>query len=183
MKELEQLLQSLEAQKRISKQPPDGSLSSVFSGFFTFPQYSAFSTESSESMAEKHSAIADIEVTMVERHANIKVQSRKHPKQLLKMVAGLHSLHLIVLHLNVTTVENMVLYSFCVKVKKKKKKLIELNCMSHIYICRKLKTQYEYGIVLALRQVEDESQLTSVNEIAAAVKEMVGRIQVEVQFT
>jgi uncharacterized protein with PhoU and TrkA domain len=55
--------------------------------------------------------------------------------------------------------------------------------MSHIYICRKLKTQYEYGIVLALRQVEDESQLTSVNEIAAAVKEMVGRIQVEVQFT
>jgi hypothetical protein len=107
VKELEQLLQCLEAQKR-SKQPPaDGSLSSsVLSGFLTFPQYSA----------EKNSGIADIEVTMVERHANIKVVSRKHPKQLLEMVARLHALHLVVLHLNVTTVDNMVLYSFCVKV-------------------------------------------------------------------
>jgi hypothetical protein len=107
VKELEQLLQCLEAQKR-SKQPPaDGSLSSsVLSGFLTFPQYSA----------EKNSGIADIEVTMVERHANIKVVSRKHPKQLLEMVARLHSLHLVVLHLNVTTVDKMVLYSFCVKV-------------------------------------------------------------------
>ncbi|XP_059457665.1 transcription factor bHLH94-like [Corylus avellana] len=136
VKELEQLLQCMEAQKR-SKQPPaDGSLSSsVLSGFFSFPQYSA----------EKNSGIADIEVTMVERHANIKVLSRKHPKQLLEMVARLHSLHLFVLHLNVTTVDNMVLYSFCVK-------------------------------------VEDDSQLTSVNEIAAAVKEMVGRIQLEAQL-
>ncbi|KAB1214502.1 Transcription factor bHLH94 [Morella rubra] len=146
VKELEQLLQSLQAQKRI-KQRPDISLSSSFSGFFTFPQYSNCSTESRESMGEKRPAIADIEVTMIERHANVKVLSRQYPKQLLKMVAGLHSLHLIVLHLNVTTVENMVLYSFSVK-------------------------------------VGEDSQLTSTNEIAAAVNEMVGRIQVEApQFT
>ncbi|XP_050291247.1 transcription factor bHLH94-like [Quercus robur] len=144
VKELEQLLQSMEAQKGI-KQRLDNSLSSgLFSGFFTLPQYTC-SNESSESMMEKRSAIADIEVTMVESHANIKILSRKHPKQLLKMVAALQSLHLIVLHLNVTTVDNMVLCSFSVK-------------------------------------VEDDSKLTSVNEIAAAVYEMVGWIQKEVQF-
>ncbi|XP_023873456.2 transcription factor bHLH94 [Quercus suber] len=144
VKELEQLLQSMEAQKGI-KQRLDNSLSSgLFSGFFTLPQYTC-SNESSESMMEKRSAIADIEVTMVESHANIKILSRKHPKQLLKMVAALQSLHLIVLHLNVTTVDNMVLYSFSVK-------------------------------------VEDYSKLTSVNEIAAAVYEMMGWIQKEVQF-
>ena len=115
VKELEQLLQSMEAQKGI-KQRLDNSLSSgLFSGFFTLPQYTC-SNESSESMMEKRSAIADIEVTMVESYANIKILSRKHPKQLLKMVAALQSLHLIVLHLNVTTVDNMVLYSFSVKV-------------------------------------------------------------------
>lgn len=147
VKELEQYLQSLEAYKRIKQQPDNNLSSDLFSSFFTFPQYSTYSSESSESMTDKRSAaIADIEVTMVESHANIKVLSRKHPKQLLKMVAGLHSLHLIVLHLNVTTVENLVLYSFSVK-------------------------------------VEDDSKLTSVNEIAAAVYKMVGWIQKEAQFT
>ncbi|KAL4645232.1 hypothetical protein ACB092_02G221700 [Castanea dentata] len=145
VKELEQLIQSMEAQKGI-KQRLDNSLSSgLFSGFFTLPQYSTCSNESSESMMEKRSAIADIEVTMVESHANIKILSRKHPKQLLKMVAALQSLHLIVLYLNVTTVDNMVLYSFSVK-------------------------------------VEDDSKLTSVDEISTAVYEMVGWIQKEVQF-
>lgn len=38
------------------------------------------------------------------------------------------------------------------------------------------------GVVLGLKQVEDDSKLTSVNEIAAAVYEMVGWIQKEVQF-
>ncbi|KAG7994206.1 hypothetical protein I3843_01G045800 [Carya illinoinensis] len=148
VKELEQLVQSLQAQKRIKQRPESSTnLSSLFSDFFTFPQYSTCCTESSESlMGEKRSAIADIEVTMVERHANIKVLSRKYPKQLLKMVSQLHSMHLVVLHLNVTTIENMVLSSFSVK-------------------------------------VEDDSQLTSVNEIAAAVHEMVGRIEAEAQFT
>ncbi|EOX92003.1 Basic helix-loop-helix DNA-binding superfamily protein, putative isoform 4, partial [Theobroma cacao] len=72
---------------------------------------------SSQSMAEKRSSsVADVEVTMVESHANLKILSKRHPKQLLKMVAGLHSLGLCVLHLNVTSVEHMVLYSLSVKV-------------------------------------------------------------------
>ncbi|KAL5556535.1 hypothetical protein UlMin_038771 [Ulmus minor] len=153
VKELEQLLQILKAQKQ-SKQETQSdhtNLSSgVFSDFFTFPQYTTCSAaqenDNSNSQttwggAEKKSdAIADVEVTMVESHANIKVLMKKNHKQLLKMVLGLQFLRLVVLHLNVTTFDNMVLYCFTVK-------------------------------------VEDDSQLTSVHEIAASVYEMIGRIQ------
>lgn len=64
-------------------------------------------------------AVADIEVNMVESHANLKILSKKvHPRQLWKMVSGFQILRLTVLHLNVTcsTVDQMVLYSFSVKV-------------------------------------------------------------------
>lgn len=61
-------------------------------------------------------AAADIEVTMVENHANLKVRSKKKPKQLVKMVSGLQSLRLTVLHLNVTTADQIVLYSISLKV-------------------------------------------------------------------
>ncbi|KAK9284186.1 hypothetical protein L1049_023354 [Liquidambar formosana] len=151
VKELEQLLQSLEAQKRLKQQPADTGFTSLFSDFFTFPQYSTCSSHTKnsaatiESTAEKRSAIADVEVTMVESHANLKLLTKRQPKQLLKMVARLHSLRLTILHLNITTVDPMVLYSISVK-------------------------------------VEDDCQLTSVNDIASAVYEMVGRIQEEATF-
>ncbi|KAJ8619089.1 hypothetical protein MRB53_015275 [Persea americana] len=117
VKELEQLLQSLEAQKRMTQQSEPG-LTSPFANFFTFPQYSSSTNRSStnEAVTENHSAIADIEVTMVESHANLKVFSKRRPKQLLKMVAGLQNLHLTILHLNVTSIGEMALYSFSVKV-------------------------------------------------------------------
>lgn len=133
MKELEQLLQSMEVHKR-TKQEPDtngfsSSSSSPFAQFFTFPQYSTRATQcndsaatatANESMAQQHQqnqwAVADIEVTMVESHANLKILSKKQPRQLLKMVAGLQSLRLTILHLNVTTFDQMVLYSVSVKV-------------------------------------------------------------------
>ncbi|CAK7354626.1 unnamed protein product [Dovyalis caffra] len=154
VKELEKLLQSLEAHKQIKKVPSatDSDLSSPFSDFFSFPQYSTASSRNKHSNNSSSStesilpdqkrsiAIADVEVTMIESHVNLKIQSRKQPKQLLKMVAGLHSLGLYILHLNLTTVDQTVLFSFNVK-------------------------------------VEDECRLTSVDEIAEAVHEMVGRIQ------
>ncbi|KAF8411406.1 hypothetical protein HHK36_003955 [Tetracentron sinense] len=147
VKELEQLLQSLEAQKRINQKSEAG-FSFPFADFFIFPQYSTCSTHCNnsapmdESMAENRSAIANIEVTMVESHANLKILSWRRSKQLLKMVAGFQSLLLTILHLNVTTVDQMVLYSFSVKV--------EENC-----------------------------QLTSVDEIVTAVYQMLGSIQEE----
>ncbi|KAL6225130.1 hypothetical protein ACLB2K_003982 [Fragaria x ananassa] len=162
VKELEQLLQSLEASRRTNQQS-DLDLASIFSSFFTFPQYSTCSNKNThghghseymnnnlvhphEITGDKQSgAIADVEVTMVESHANIKVLLKRQPRQLLKMVLGLHSLRLVILHLNVTSMDSMILYSFSVK-------------------------------------VEDNSQLTSMNEIAADVYEMVGRIQEGAEF-
>ncbi|KAL5982321.1 hypothetical protein ACLOJK_016392 [Asimina triloba] len=149
VKELEQLLQSLEAQKRMSEPVQDSGdhRSFPFSDFFTFPQYTSCSNNHgsiNETVAENRSAIADIEVTMVESHANLKVLSRRRPKLLLKMLSGFQNLCLTILHLNVTTVDQMVLYSFSVKV--------EENC-----------------------------RLGTVDEIATAVNQMLGRIEEEAQ--
>ncbi|KAF8718114.1 hypothetical protein HU200_025599 [Digitaria exilis] len=175
VRELEQLLQSLEVQKSI-KNSRSGSTStdaSPFAGFFSFPQYSTSTSahhgccsstttslgSSSPSnndaitsddaavggLAEscRPAAVADIEVTMVEGHASLKVLARRRPKQLLKLVAGLHQLRIPPLHLNMTsTVHAMVLYTFSLK-------------------------------------VEDDSKMGSVEDIATAVHEILGSIQEE----
>lgn len=88
-----------------------------FSEFFSFPQFSAM--EGCCSVGEggtQCSSIADIEVTMVDNHANLKIRSKRRPKQVLKMVAGLHSLSLSVLHLNISTMDQIALYCLSVKV-------------------------------------------------------------------
>nr|GMC67501.1 transcription factor bHLH96-like [Ipomoea batatas] len=99
VKELEQLSQFLEAHK-------------LYSTSATRNHAAA----SDEAAAEKSSAVADIEVAMVDDHANVKVLSRKRPKQLLKMVTWFHAMSLTILHLNATTIDHMVLYSFSLKV-------------------------------------------------------------------
>lgn len=134
VKELEQQLQFLDGQSHTNRSYDSGpsslisSSSSPFSEFFTYPQYSATMTSSENAftitnlMSDPSStrgnrlAAADIEVTMVENHANLKVRSRKRPKLLMKMVSGLQSLRLTILHLNVTTADQIVLYSISLKV-------------------------------------------------------------------
>ncbi|KAG6394491.1 hypothetical protein SASPL_145078 [Salvia splendens] len=141
VKELEQLQQFLEANNPANQQQPNQNL---FSNFFTFPQYSTHPTTSSsvDTVAVRGSSVADIEVMMVESHANIKLSTKKQPKQLLKLVAGFQSIGLTILHLNITTVDQSVLYCFSVK-------------------------------------VEIECQLTTVNEIATTVHDIVGLLQEE----
>ena len=127
MKQLEQLQQSLEAQKLIKQRCNNGDFigSTPFADHFTFPQYSSASScntdgtssgIANETTAERRTASADIEVTMVEGHANIKILAKRRPKQLVKLVVGLHNLCLSTLHLNVTAVEHFVLYCFSLKV-------------------------------------------------------------------
>lgn len=131
VKELEQTLQCMKGQKKTKQQPHENGFpcsSSPFAEFFMFPQYS---TRASQSMNQATSeatmaqdqnnqnqswAIADIEVTLVDSHANIKILSKKQPGQLMKMVVGLQSIGLTILHLNLTTVDDMVLTSVSVKV-------------------------------------------------------------------
>ncbi|KAI6684846.1 hypothetical protein NL676_030759 [Syzygium grande] len=124
VKELEQQLQQLGAHKEMEGQSSNcgDNTCSPFSEFFTCPQYSTSPGQGNDSvpmnewMAFTQSAIADIEATMVETHANLKVRSKRRPRQLLRLVSGLQSVGLTVLHLNVTTAENFVLYCLTLKV-------------------------------------------------------------------
>ncbi|OIT02665.1 PREDICTED: transcription factor bHLH96-like [Nicotiana attenuata] len=164
VKELEHHLQTLEAQtithsQQQQQQSDCHGLSStpLFADYFSFPQYSTRSNHSNSSTpadaaaattcdsplaVEKQLALAEIEATMAESHANLKILSKRRPKQLLKMVAGLQCLWLTVLHLNVTTVDHMVLYSLSLK-------------------------------------LEEGCQLTTADEIADAVNQLLCRIQEE----
>uniref|UniRef100_A0ACD5WRF2 Uncharacterized protein n=1 Tax=Avena sativa TaxID=4498 RepID=A0ACD5WRF2_AVESA len=154
VKELEQLLQALEVEKSVKNRGGSTDAGrSPFASFFTFPQYStscnSMDTSGSSggnpnasTLTKSETAVADIEVTMVEGHASLRVLARRRPKQLQKLVAAMQQLRIPPLHLNMTTVDAMVLHSFSLK-------------------------------------VEDGSKLGSVEDIAAAVHEILGRIQRE----
>lgn len=148
VKELEQQLQFIKVHKEQTGTSP-------FADFFSFPQYSTRATTQSKnnnnsphdsSIAHTQWPAGDIEVTMVDTHANLKILSQKRPRQLLKMVAGFQSLRLTILHLNVTTSDQMVLYSLSIK-------------------------------------VEEGCQLNTVDEIAAAVNQILLSIQEEAVFS
>uniref|UniRef100_A0A453PRQ8 BHLH domain-containing protein n=1 Tax=Aegilops tauschii subsp. strangulata TaxID=200361 RepID=A0A453PRQ8_AEGTS len=144
VKELEQLVQSLEAHRHARLRddcPVSGDVDSAaavpFLDFFTFPQYTmsvrhAPATPAAGALADdgggnaadddttsgsKQSAVADIEVTIVESHASLKVLSRRRPTQLLRIVAGLQGHRLAVLHLNATSAGHMALYCLSLKVR------------------------------------------------------------------
>ncbi|CAM8936490.1 unnamed protein product [Rhodiola kirilowii] len=167
VKKLEQLLQTLVAEKstkthqqQADQQPQENSHNnnesllqlSPFSHFLTFPQYTTSSTLASTStmdnkqVPEDHrygiAAAADIEVTVVESHANVKILAKRCSKQLVKLVAAFQSLRLTVQHLNVSSLDRMVLYSVSVK-------------------------------------IEEGCKLNSVDEIAAAVNQMLRNIEEE----
>ncbi|PON48015.1 Basic helix-loop-helix transcription factor [Parasponia andersonii] len=139
VKGLEYLLQSLESQKlqvlqginnnggsdhhdhdhedssNINSGIPKLLVPPPFAQFFVYPQYT-WSQISNNYTSNTNAAIADIEVTLIETHANLRIFSRRSPKQLSKLIAGFQTLHLTVLHLNVTTLNALVLYSVSVKV-------------------------------------------------------------------
>lgn len=130
VKELEHLLQTLEAKKiqqsQESKSNSSGAGSSSatefdnptpFSQFFAFPQYSFCSQMPNKySRSKSNGGDAEIEVTLIESHANIRALCQRRPRQLSKLLSGFHSIFLTLLHLNVTTLDSLVLYSVSAKV-------------------------------------------------------------------
>ncbi|KAM0880895.1 hypothetical protein ACQ4PT_033275 [Festuca glaucescens] len=156
VKELEQLLQSLEAQKRTllmqkqqqqqlpvpdAMQAPSNAVMAAaattssgsgageevpapaathdatgppFAGFFTYPHY-VWRLPPRDG-ADDRAGVADVEVTLVETHASVRVMAPRRPGQLLRMVTGMERLRLAVLHVNVTTLDSLALYSLSVKV-------------------------------------------------------------------
>lgn len=113
LKKQEQLLQSFEAQLKPTK--PNQSIN-ILSNFFNFPQYSTAIASSRRRHHNGLAVVADVEVTMVEMHANIKVLTKTRPRLLLKMINEFDSLGLTIFHLNLTTSNNMSLFTFSVKV-------------------------------------------------------------------
>ncbi|MQL96715.1 hypothetical protein Taro_029392 [Colocasia esculenta] len=69
-----------------------------------------------EEAAESKSCLADVEVKLLGFDAMIKILSRRRPGQLLKTIAALEDMPLHILHTNITTIEQTVLYSFNVKI-------------------------------------------------------------------
>ncbi|KAK7360836.1 hypothetical protein VNO77_02851 [Canavalia gladiata] len=151
VKELEHLLQSLEARKlqvlqqEVAQTNEDTAISKLmqppFAQFFVHPQYTWSQTPNKYTSKTK-AAIADIEVTLIETHANLRILTRKSSGQLTKLVAGFQTLFLTILHLNVTTIDPLVFYSISAK-------------------------------------VEEGFQLGSVDGIATAVHHLLGRIEEE----
>ncbi|KAI9198227.1 hypothetical protein LWI28_012072 [Acer negundo] len=153
VKELEQLFQSLEAQKLRLVQSltscKENSSSSSTNKFLP-PNLSQFFQNTWSQIPRKYitskAALDDIEVTLIDqRHASFRIVSRRSPKQLSKLVILFQSLHLSILHLNVTTMDPFVLYSICAK-------------------------------------VEEGCQLTSVDDIAGAVHQMLKMIEEEAEL-
>lgn len=69
-----------------------------------------------EQVAENKSCLADVEVKVLGFDAMIKILSRRRPGQLIRTISALEDLQLVILHTNITTIEQTVLYSFTVKV-------------------------------------------------------------------
>nr|XP_043629270.1 transcription factor bHLH71-like isoform X2 [Erigeron canadensis] len=136
VKELEHHLQSLEAQKFLSAQQQEQKpvihdqnstfntnptkeceipqLPQYFQKLFSYPQYT-WSQSFNNNTSKSKGAMADIEVNLVQTHANLRILSRKRLNHLSKFVGFLQTCYLSVLHLNVTTLDPSVLYSVSLK--------------------------------------------------------------------
>ncbi|CAK8537553.1 unnamed protein product [Lathyrus sativus] len=137
LKELEHIIQSMKGQKKTKAQQAhenvfsNSSSSSPFADFFMFPQYSTCAPQTNTCYPANPSqsrAMADIEVTLVDSHANIKILLKKQHGQIMKMVVGIQNLGLNILHLNVSTMDHLVLVSVSVKVEEG----CELNTVDEI---------------------------------------------------
>ncbi|CAL0315427.1 unnamed protein product [Lupinus luteus] len=126
VKELEQLLQSLEAQKMVRKNEEGGNDNSnnnnngsSASGLCK-PPASLLSSEEAkfgdELRTEMKSNLGHIEVTLIQTHVNLKIECQRKPGQLIKVIVALEDLRLTILHLNITSTVTSVLYSLNLKI-------------------------------------------------------------------
>lgn len=151
VKELEQVLQSLQFQKikreNVDRTDPKNCLSILPLHQSILPLHQCNSkcvvdTSSSQlRAAEDKFSIADIEVTLIETHCSLKILSKKKHGQLLKIVTALEGFHMTILHLNITSMDETVLFSLNVK-------------------------------------VEDECPLTSANDIASSLQQILRIVHV-----
>ncbi|XP_015086616.1 transcription factor FAMA [Solanum pennellii] len=123
VRELEQLLQCLESQKRrklYGDNHQDSSLLMEIQNPSNNLVYAPNNNEIGiiqEDIAEIKSCLADVEVKIIGiDNAMIKILSKRRPGQLINTISALQDLQLNIIHTNVTTIEQTVLYTFNVKI-------------------------------------------------------------------
>ncbi|KAL8172298.1 hypothetical protein V2J09_024102 [Rumex salicifolius] len=137
VRELEQILQCLESQKRPRLNGEVAVALPLSNSQYFGPNTDDFAVNSDslmmnmapnssraglrEETAGNKSAIADVEVKLVGFDAFIKILTRRRPGQLIKAISGLQELEFTILHTNVSTIEQTVLYSFNVKIGSKRR--------------------------------------------------------------
>ncbi|PPR95203.1 hypothetical protein GOBAR_AA25470 [Gossypium barbadense] len=118
VKELEQFLQSLEAQKRTRKVEESNNSMSKPTMEIHQQEYENGSEDGhcgEEVKAESKTGAAEVEVNVIHNHVNLKIQCSRRAGQLIQAIVTLETLRLTVLHLNITTSQASVLYSFNLK--------------------------------------------------------------------
>ncbi|MBA0617460.1 hypothetical protein Godav_025714 [Gossypium davidsonii] len=118
VKELEQLLQSLEAQKRTRNVEESNNSMSKPAMEIHQQEYENGSEDGhcgEEVKAESKTGAAEVEVNVIHNHVNLKIQCSRRAGQLIQAIVTLETLRLTVLHLNITTSRASVLYSFNLK--------------------------------------------------------------------
>lgn len=118
IKELHQVLQSLESKKRRKSLSPSPSPSPRPILLQPIPQLdSTFGLENVKELgACCNSPVADIEAKISGSNVLLKVISRPIPGQIMRIISVLERLSFEVLHLNISSMEDTVLYSFVIKV-------------------------------------------------------------------
>ncbi|XP_074270192.1 transcription factor bHLH94-like [Silene latifolia] len=116
VKELEHLVHSLEAQKMLIQQRSMGLGTPEDGTSFLTPLFPDSNRQGNKYSLKSRTSLAEVEVTLVETHANLRIFTKKNPRHLSKLVSGFLSLRFTILHLNVTTLDPLVLYSISVKV-------------------------------------------------------------------
>ncbi|VVB06569.1 unnamed protein product [Arabis nemorensis] len=111
VKVLEQIIQSLESQKRTQQQ------SNGEENRDNNHHLSGISSNDLWTTHEDQTCIPKIEATMIQNHVNLKIQCPKKQGQLLKGIISLEKLRLTVLHLNIasSSSHSNVSYSFNLK--------------------------------------------------------------------
>lgn len=122
IRELQQVLESLEARKKRRSSGSSFSTSPTPSprSLLTTGSSSSSPTVNSKQLVELaaccNSSVADVEAKISGSNVLLRTLSRRIPGHAVRMIALLEVLHLEVLHLNISTMEDTVLHSFVLKV-------------------------------------------------------------------
>ncbi|XVF72933.1 hypothetical protein PTKIN_Ptkin12aG0160500 [Pterospermum kingtungense] len=113
VKELEHVLQSQEAQKRMRRIEESNNCNNSVSKSEMEISEPGDGINCGKELIK--AGAAEIEVNVIHNHVNLKIQCSRRPGQLVQAIVTLESLRLTVLHLNIASSQASVLYSFNLK--------------------------------------------------------------------